>query len=80
MQVIHDFNPFIHQTNYRLWAEAGAAADVKGTTEPLTLKARLAVDMKDAMKNKQKSRLSAIRSIQTAIKQKEVDDRVDVGH
>eukprot|EP00607_Mallomonas_marina_P003261 CAMPEP_0182427350 /NCGR_PEP_ID=MMETSP1167-20130531/17107_1 /TAXON_ID=2988 /ORGANISM="Mallomonas Sp, Strain CCMP3275" /LENGTH=158 /DNA_ID=CAMNT_0024609529 /DNA_START=170 /DNA_END=646 /DNA_ORIENTATION=- len=44
----------------------------------LTLKAKLFADMKTAMKSKQKVRLAAIRAIQTAIKQKEVDDRVDV--
>jgi len=32
--------------------------------------------MKDAMKGKQKERLNAIRAIQTAFKQKEVDDRI----
>ena len=48
-----------------------------GTVAP-SLKDRLTSDMKEAMKGKQKNRLSAIRSIQTAIKQKEVDDRVEV--
>lgn len=43
-----------------------------------SLKARLSRDMKDAMKTKNKERLGAIRAIQTAIKQKEVDERVDV--
>lgn len=42
---------------------------------PQGLKARLMQDMKEAMKSKEKSRLAAIRAIQTAIKQKEVDDR-----
>jgi uncharacterized protein len=48
------------------------------TGKPSTLKVKLAADMKDAMKNKQKNRLTAIRSIQTAIKQKEVDERIEV--
>jgi len=43
------------------------------------LKSRLAADMKEAMKSKEKERLSAVRAIQTAIKQKEVDERVIVG-
>jgi uncharacterized protein YqeY len=34
--------------------------------------------MKEAMRSKEKERLAAIRAIQTAIKQKEVDDRVEV--
>lgn len=42
------------------------------------LKLKLNSDMKESMKNKQKERLSAIRSILTAIKQKEVDERVVV--
>ena len=42
------------------------------------IKLRLSTDMKEAMKSKQKERLAAIRAIQTAIKQKEVDDRVIV--
>jgi uncharacterized protein YqeY len=43
---------------------------------PSSIKAQLAVDMKDAMKTKQKEKLAAIRSIQAAIKQVEVDQRV----
>jgi uncharacterized protein YqeY len=34
--------------------------------------------MKEAMKAKEKTKLASIRAIQTAIKQKEVDDRVEV--
>lgn len=51
----------------------------EGVIAPKDIKSRLAADMKDAMRSKQKERLSAIRAIQTAIKQKEVDDRVVVG-
>ena len=40
------------------------------------IKTRLAADMKEAMKSKQKERLAAVRSIQAAIKQREVDERV----
>jgi len=43
-----------------------------------SIKERLNSDMKAAMKNKEKLRLSAIRAINTAIKQKEVDERVSV--
>jgi len=50
-----------------------------GEQVPGDLKARLAVDMKEALKSKEKERLSAVRAIQTAIKQKEVDERVTVG-
>lgn len=42
------------------------------------IKARLSTDMKAAMKAKEKIRLGAIRAAQTAIKQKEVDDRVEM--
>jgi len=42
------------------------------------LKATLSADMKAAMKAKEKVRLGSIRAIQTAWKQKEVDDRVEV--
>jgi uncharacterized protein YqeY len=44
----------------------------------VSIKERLAADMKEAMKSKEKVRLGAIRSVQVAIKQKEVDNRVDV--
>ena len=46
--------------------------------EQNTLKTKLSADMKDAMKQKQKERLAGIRAIQTAIKQKEVDERIVV--
>lgn len=53
------------------------ASDGAATSPPLTgLKAKLAVDMKEAMKAKEKAKLAAIRSIQSAIKQSEVDQRV----
>jgi hypothetical protein len=50
---------------------------MSSTPEP-SFKDRLFQDMKQAMINKDKSKLAAIRSIQAAIKQKEVDDRVEV--
>jgi uncharacterized protein len=41
-----------------------------------TLKERITEDMKAAMRAKEASRLSAIRLLQAAIKQKEVDERI----
>ena len=43
----------------------------------MTLKARITDDMKDAMRAKAADRLSTIRLLLAAIKQKEVDERVD---
>lgn len=51
---------------------------VRVSTQLLDLKGQLSIDMKEAMKAKEKERLSAIRAILTLIKQKEVDDRVVV--
>lgn len=45
------------------------------SSSPPSIKEKLAVDMKDAMKTKQKEKLTAIRAILSAIKQKEVDDQ-----
>jgi uncharacterized protein YqeY len=42
------------------------------------LKARITADMKSAMKAKDKDALKAIRSILGAIKQKEVDERIEI--
>jgi uncharacterized protein YqeY len=44
----------------------------------MTLKARITDEMKDAMRAKSAARLSTIRLLLAAIKQKEVDERVDV--
>jgi len=44
-----------------------------------TLKDRITEDMKSAMRAKDAPRLSAIRLLQAAIKQKEVDERITVG-
>ena len=44
----------------------------------MTLKARITDEMKDAMRAKATARLSTIRLLLAAIKQKEVDERVDV--
>jgi uncharacterized protein len=48
------------------------------TTDDGTLKARITEDMKDAMRAKAATRLSTIRMLLAAIKQKEVDERVVV--
>jgi uncharacterized protein YqeY len=42
-----------------------------------TLKERLQEDMKLAMKSKEKAKLTTIRSILAAIKQKEIDEKID---
>ena len=44
----------------------------------MTLKARITEDMKTAMKAKEAARLSAIRLLLSAIKQREVDERKDM--
>jgi hypothetical protein len=44
----------------------------------MTLKARITEDMKTAMKAKETARLSAIRLLLAALKQKEVDERVEL--
>lgn len=44
----------------------------------MTLKSRITDDMKDAMRAKAAARLSTIRLLLAAIKQKEVDERVEV--
>lgn len=46
------------------------------SAEPSLLKARLTDDMKQAMKSGEKQRLGVIRLLLSAIKQKEVDERV----
>lgn len=44
----------------------------------MTLKARITADMKTAMKEKQVDRLGAIRLLLAAIKQREVDERIEL--
>jgi len=44
----------------------------------MTLKARITEDMKSAMKAKEAGKLSAIRLLLAAVKQKEVDERVEL--
>ena len=44
----------------------------------MSLKARISEDMKNAMRAKDSSRLGAIRLLQSAIKQREVDERIEL--
>ena len=44
----------------------------------MALKEKITVDMQDAMRSKDSEKLNAIRLLQSAIKQKEVDDRVEI--
>lgn len=44
----------------------------------MTLKIQITEDMKDAMRAKQTARLGAIRLLQSAIKQREVDERIEL--
>jgi hypothetical protein len=44
----------------------------------MALKEKITVDMQDAMRSKDSEKLNAIRLLQSSIKQKEVDDRVDI--
>ena len=44
----------------------------------MSLKARISEDMKNAMRAKDSARLGAIRLLQSAIKQREVDERIEL--
>lgn len=55
---------------------AGGAGEAAQPAVVSAIKTRLSADMKEAMKSKQKERLAAIRSIQAAVKQREVDERI----
>jgi len=44
----------------------------------MSLKEKIIADMQDAMRSKESEKLNAIRLLQSSIKQKEVDDRVDI--
>ena len=44
----------------------------------ITLKDRILADMKDAMRSKDKERLSAIRLLRAAIQRREIDDRIEL--
>ena len=44
----------------------------------MALKEKITVDMQDAMRSKDSEKLNAIRLLQSSIKKKEVDDRVEI--
>ncbi len=44
----------------------------------MALKEKITMDMQDAMRSKDSEKLNAIRLLQSSIKQKEVDDRVEI--
>ena len=44
----------------------------------MALKEKITVDMQDTMRSKDSEKLNAIRLLQSSIKQKEVDDRVEI--
>jgi len=44
----------------------------------MALKEKITVDMQDSMRSKDSEKLNAIRLLQSSIKQKEVDDRVEI--
>ena len=44
----------------------------------MSLKVKINEDMKSAMRSKDSARLGAIRLLQSALKQKEVDERIDL--
>lgn len=58
--------------------KSDAVPTAAALSTPVGLKALLMTDMKDAMKAKDKVKLSGVRAIQAAIKQKEIDDRIVV--
>jgi uncharacterized protein YqeY len=45
----------------------------------MSLKVKISEDMKNAMRSKDSARLGAIRLLQSALKQKEVDERIVIG-
>lgn len=47
-------------------------------TNPMTLKHRIVEDMKQAMRDKATARLSTIRMLLAAIKQREIDERIEL--
>ena len=64
--------PIRHMIRHAEESGAASPAPAEG------LKAQLQADMKAAMKSKDKEKLAGVRAIQTAIKQREVDDRIVV--
>lgn len=66
-------------TNYAVKSARPALCHIlRMSSADQPIRERLSADMKEAMKSKEKIKLSSVRAILTAIKQKEVDDRVEV--
>jgi hypothetical protein len=63
---------------YSTPTDSGSPTSTTPAVNNSALKAKLMEDMKDSMRNKEKQRLAAIRSVQAAIKQKEVDERIEL--
>lgn len=61
-----------------LYGRARPNAHTLRMINPIEFKEQLSADMKDAMRSKQKVRLSGIRSIQAAVKQKEIEEQKDL--
>lgn len=57
----------------RLWCVQLVTGDL-----PMSLQERIKDDMKTAMRSRDKARLSVIRMLQAAIKQREVDERIEL--
>ena len=68
----------LHKSPLKMSSEEKSDAVPAAASTPVGLKALLMTDMKDAMKAKDKVKLSGVRAIQAAIKQKEIDDRIVV--
>src|SRR3546814_9752442 len=70
---------FKQKTAYEMrisdWSSDVCSSDLP---EPMTLKSQLIEDMKSAMKSGEKTRLGVIRLINAAIKQREVDERIEL--
>jgi uncharacterized protein len=76
----------IHSLNLVLYFSAASASCIQNLTRPtitnntegkaMSIKDTLTEDMKSAMRAKESERLLTIRSLQAAIKQKEVDERI----
>jgi uncharacterized protein YqeY len=61
-----------------LWEPEGEHAAHDPAHDPMNLKARIQDDIKTAMKARESERLAALRLVSAAIKQREVDERIDM--
>ena len=73
---VESFHPLGHALKARNSVRIQCASSPDAATS--SIKAKLTEDMKSAMKAKEKDRLAGIRAVLTAIKQKEVDERIAV--